>query len=111
LKVATKRSQLFTNKRFTIMATQVIKKDGTKQPFDAEKIKNSIAAAAARTELPEERQAEVAGQVAAKVIQMAGEKEEIATSEIKENILSELDLVEPAVSEAWRKYDQENKSA
>jgi len=92
------------------MATEVIKKDGTKQPFDAEKIKNSIAAAAVRTELTEERQAEVVEQVAAKVIKTAEEKEEITTSEIKESILNELDVVEPAISEAWRKYDQENKS-
>ena len=93
------------------MATQVIKKDGTKQPFDAGKIKNSIAAAAVRTDLPAERQTEVVKQVAAKVIQLAGEKEEIASSEIRESILSELDVVEPAVSEAWRKYDQEKKAA
>jgi len=93
------------------MATQVIKKDGTKQPFDAGKIKNSIAAAAVRTDLPAERQTEVVEQVAAKVIQLAGEKEEIASSEIRESILSELDVVEPAVSEAWRKYDQEKKAA
>lgn len=93
------------------MATQVIKKDGTKQPFDAEKIKNSIAAAAVRTDLPAERQTEVVEQVAAKVIQLAGEKEEIATSEIGESILSELDVIEPAVSEAWRKYNQEQKRA
>jgi len=92
------------------MASEVIKKDGTKQPFDAEKIKNSIAAAAVRTDLTEERQAEVVGQVAAKVVRIADEKEEIATSEIKEIILNELDLLEPAVAGAWRRYDQEKKS-
>lgn len=97
--------------KITTMANQVIKKDGTKQPFEAEKIKNSIAAAAVRTDLPEEKQKEVTEQVAAKVIQLAGEKEEIATSEIKQAILSELDVVEPAVSEAWRKHDQEQKAA
>jgi len=92
------------------MATQVIKKDGTRQPFDAEKIKNSIAAAAARTDLSEERQAQVVGQVAAKIIRIADAKEEITTSEIRESILEELDIVEPAVSDAWRKYDREQKS-
>jgi transcriptional regulator NrdR family protein len=91
------------------MASEVVKKDGTKQPFDAEKIKNSIAAAAVRTDLTEERQAEVVGQVAAKVVRIADEKEEIATSEIKEIILNELDLLEPAVAGAWRRYDQEKK--
>jgi len=91
------------------MAKEVIKKDGAKEPFDAEKIKNSILGAAQRTELSEERKNEVVEEVAATVIQMAEEKDEIATSEIKEKILSELDIVEPAVSEAWRKYEQESK--
>jgi transcriptional regulator NrdR family protein len=91
------------------MAKEVIKKGGVKEPFDAEKIKSSILGAAQRTGLSEERKNEVVEEVAATVIQMAEEKDEIATSEIKEKILSELDIVEPAVSEAWRKYEQENK--
>ena len=91
------------------MAKEVIKKDGTKEPFDAEKIKNSIAAAAQRTDLPEERKNEAAEQVADTVIQMAEGKDEIATSEIKEKILSELDSVEPDVSAAWREHEEEKK--
>ena len=91
------------------MAKEVIKKDGTKEPFAAEKIKNAIRAAAARTELSDERKNEVIGQVAAVVIQLADTKEEIATSELRKKILSELDNVEPSVSAAWKKYDQEQK--
>jgi len=91
------------------MAKEVTKKDGIKQPFAAEKIRNSIAAAAQTTDLSEERKNEVVEQVATAVIQMAEGKEEIATSEIKEKILSELDSIEPAISEAWRKHDQEKK--
>ena len=93
------------------MAKEVVKKDGSKEPFDAEKIKNSIGAAAARTDLSEERKNEVVEQVSAAVIQMADAKEEIATSELKDKVLSELDQMEPAVSEAWREYDQEQKGA
>jgi len=91
------------------MAKEVIKKDGTKEPFDPGKIKNAIRAAAARTELSDERKNEVIEEVAAVVIQLANAKEEIATSELREKILSELDSVEPSVSAAWRKYDQEQK--
>ena len=91
------------------MIKEVIKKDGTKESFDAEKIKNSIAAAAARTELPEERKNEVVEQVTAAVLQATEGKEEIATSELREKILSELDGVEPSVSAAWREYDQEKE--
>ena len=91
------------------MAKEVIKKDGTKEPFAAEKIKNAIRAAAARTELSDEKKNEVVEKVAASVIQMADAKEEIATSELRKKILSELDNVEPSVSAAWKKYDQEQK--
>lgn len=91
------------------MADQVIKKDETKEPFDPEKIRKSIVAAAELANLPEERKKEVVEQVATTVIQMAEGKEEIATSEIREKILSELDQIEPSVSAAWRKYDQEQK--
>lgn len=94
-----------------IMASEVIKKDGTKEPFDAEKIKNAIATAAQQADLSEERKNEVVEQVADVVIKMTEEKEEIATSEIKEKILSELDSVESGVAEAWRKYEAEKGGA
>ena len=93
------------------MASNVIKKDGTKEPFNPEKIKNAIRAAAVRTDLSEEKKNEVIEQVTAPVIQMTDTKEEIATSEIREKVLTELDRVEPAIAEAWRKYDQEKKGA
>ena len=86
------------------MAKEVIKKDGTKQPFDPEKISNSIRGAAERTDLDEARRNEIVEQVA-QAAQLADSKEEIATSEIKEKILSELDRIEPTVSAAWREYE------
>lgn len=89
------------------MANFVIKRDGTKEPFDAEKIRRSIAGAAQRTELSEERRNEVVEQVSAVVLQLAAGKEEIATAELREKILAELNAIEPAVSEAWRKYEEE----
>jgi len=89
------------------MANEVTKKDGAKQAFDAEKIKKSIADAAEMAGLSEERKNEIKEQVSATVTRMAEAKEEIATSEIKEKILSELDAIESSVSEAWRKHEQE----
>ncbi len=91
------------------MATVVIKKDGTKQSFDLEKIKNSIKMAAQQAGLAEDKVNEVVEQVSTVALQLAAQKEEIATSEIKDKILSELDNVEPSVSAAWRKYDEEKK--
>jgi len=91
------------------MANVVIKKDGTKQPFDPEKIKNSIKMAAQQAGLAEDRVNEIVGQVSVTALQLFAGKEEIATSEIRDKVLSELDNVEPSVSAAWRKYDEEKK--
>ena len=91
------------------MANFVIKKDGTKEPFDSEKIRRSIMAAAGDVGLPEERRKEIVDQVSSTVLQMTGEREEIEVSEIKNKILQELDSVEPSVSKAWREYNKENK--
>ena len=88
------------------MANEVIKMDGSKQPFDEGKIRKSIESAATEAGLAQERIVELVDQVSRVAIDVAGGKEEIATSEIKETILSELDRVEPGVSEAWRKHDQ-----
>lgn len=93
------------------MAKEVTKKDGTKIPFDAGKIKSSIASAAKVTDLSEEKQNEVVEQVATVAIQMAEAKEEITTTEIRDKILSELDSVEPSVSASWRKHDEEKKES
>jgi len=91
------------------MANFVVKKDGAKEPFDAEKIKNAIAAAAQKTDISEERKNEVVEQVSAAVIQIAEAKEEIATSEIRENIISQLNSIEPAVAASWINYEEEKK--
>jgi transcriptional regulator NrdR family protein len=91
------------------MAKEVIKRDGSRQPFDAEKIKNAIRAAGAETDVADEEIEKAVEQVMVSVLQVAGEKEVISTAEIKEKVLSELDTIKPAISEAWRKYDREKK--
>ena len=89
------------------MANYVIKNDGTKEPFDSEKIKRAIMTAAQEANLSEERKNEIVEQVAGTAIAMAEGKEEIATSEIKQKILSELDKIESSVSAAWRNYEKQ----
>ncbi len=93
------------------MASEVIKRDGSREPFDAEKIRRSITIAAEQANLPGERKNDVVERVTATATQMAEERDEIATSEIKEKILSELDRIEPTVSASWREYDQEKKGS
>ena len=86
------------------MATQVIKKDGSKQPFDAEKIKRAIEGATKEAGLSEDKVSQVATEVSGVVFEQVNAQEEIATSEIQSMILNELDKREPSVSAAWKAY-------
>ncbi len=90
------------------MAQQVIKRDGSKEPFDAGKIKKALESAVGRVGLAPERTAEVVKQVLDVVLQFAGEKEEVATSDLRAKVLAELDKLEPSAADSWRKYDQEH---
>ena len=93
------------------MAKFVIKRDGRKEPFDVEKIKKAITASASRTDLSEKQLKKVVKKVSKAAVKLAKKKEEIATAEIREKVLSDLDALEPSISEAWRKYDEEKGKA
>lgn len=89
------------------MAKFVIKKDGSKEPFDKEKLKRSIIVNAQDAGLSEKRIKEVAGKVLNAATRYVKEsKQELATAEIKKKILGEFDVIEPSVSVAWRKFDE-----
>lgn len=90
------------------MAKQVIKRDGSKEPFDAGKIKGAVESAVGRAGLAPERAAEVIKQVLDVVMRFAGETEEVLTFDLRTKILAELDKLEPSAAESWRKYDQEH---
>lgn len=88
------------------MANTVIKRDGSEEPFDPQKIKDSIAAACDGANLREQRKNELVEEVSQVAVKAAAEKDKIPSSEIRGKILTELDRVEPSVSEAWREYDR-----
>jgi len=93
------------------MAQEVTKRDGSTEPFDAEKIRRSIKTAAEEAGLAADRIAEVVEKVGGSVIDFAKSKAEVTTAEIRDRILSELDAVESAVSAAWRTYDKERSES
>lgn len=95
----------------TDMATSVIKRDGSKQAFDEVKLRKSVEAACADAGLAADRTAEVVSQVAPVVLAAAADKEEIATAELKQMILAELDKAEPAAAAAWRAHDEKKAAA
>lgn len=90
------------------MAKFVVKKDGREEPFDIEKLKQSIRVNALDTVLAETEQKinELVERVSNSVMSSI-KQEKISTREIKERILKELDDVDPKVAKIWRKFDQE----
>jgi len=86
------------------MAQQVIKRNGAKEPFDEKKVRRSIEMAANEAGLADGRSVMVVGQVVNAALALAASKDEIATSEIRDIILSQLDQVEPSAAAAWRKH-------
>jgi len=92
------------------MAHLVIKRDGTQEPFDVGKIRHAIEAAAMEAKLSGERVAELVRDVSAVALECAGGRDEISTTELRDAILKELDVVEPFASEAWRQHDRARRS-
>lgn len=91
------------------MADQVIKNDGTKESFNPQKIKDSVASATDQAGLSGEEKDKVVEEISASVINMAEQKDIIKTSEIRQKILGDLDEKYPSVSKAWREYDEAEK--
>jgi transcriptional regulator NrdR family protein len=90
---------------------EVIKRDGTRQPFSEQKLRSSIENAAKEAEIPTNRIKQVVGDAAREPLEMAKGAKSLETKTIREKILSRLDTIEPAVSEAWRGFDQNKKTA
>ncbi|MBU1015004.1 hypothetical protein KKI17_01000 [Patescibacteria group bacterium] len=88
------------------MAKEVIKRDGSRQEFAAEKIRKSVEAAAREGGLSEERIGEIVEKASAPVLSWAEEQEEVSTSEIRERLLAELANVAPEAVEGWKAYDE-----
>lgn len=90
---------------------EVIKRDGTRQPFSEQKLRSSIENAAKEAEIPANRVKQVVGDAAREPLEMAKNAKSLETKTIREKILSRLDTIEPSVSEAWREFDQTRKTS
>jgi transcriptional regulator NrdR family protein len=88
------------------MAKFVIKRDGSKEEFDYRKIKESLKRAVEDAQVPQKRKQELVDQILSIIVQKAGEKKVIKTQEIRDKILQELDLIQPAAAKAWKKFEQ-----
>jgi transcriptional regulator NrdR family protein len=91
------------------MIKLVIKRDGSKVAFDAEKMKRAIASAALQANFPQDKRIDLVESITIKVIAGFEGKEEVKTTDIRDAILRELDAVAPTVAMTWRNYDANKK--
>jgi len=91
------------------MSKIVIKSDGKKIPFDSKKIIRALTRAAQDAKLDPEEINNLVNEVSAPVIAFAESKDKIMSSEIRDKILSELDIVAPNVAEEWRQFMHSSK--
>lgn len=92
------------------MVQSVAKRDGSVQPFDVEKMKNSVRAAARDAGLEEERINEIVEQVVAAVLPEFENQEQVSFSDIRRAVLSQLGSIAPEAVEAWKKHEREVKA-
>lgn len=90
--------------------SNVTKRSGDKEPFNAEKIRKSIRKAAVDAGVSEEVMKDEIEHVANDAIEMSKKKSGIKTGMIRNSILNQLDDVQPSVSESWRKFDSKYKA-
>ena len=95
------------------MVKVVVKKDGSEEPFDMAKLKQSIRVNALDAFL---RQSEkdintLVEIVSEKVLLSMQTSEKVKSAEIRENFLNELKETAPMVAKIWQEYDKQQGKA
>jgi|GEM_PF-460926 transcriptional regulator NrdR family protein len=92
------------------MIKTVIKRDGSRVPFDEGKIRRAVFAAAVDAGLSRDNAQLAAGRVLNAVLQYTSNQDEIFTYALRNLVLDELDEFAPMVSKAWREFNQKEKN-
>ena len=88
----------------------VIKRKGTIEPFNPDKIKGSLQKAAIDAGYSVEEKEEIIDEIFNNVREAIGKEENIETKTIQACLLTEMDKCEPYMAKSWRKFDTKYKS-
>ncbi len=89
--------------------TVVRKSSGDNEQFDAVKLKRSIQKAGIDAGYTLDDIEEDVDEITSKIEEFAKQKNEINSAAIRDHILKELDELNPAVAQAWLKFDEKYK--
>jgi transcriptional regulator NrdR family protein len=85
---------------------EVIKRDGRRQPFCEDRLRDSIEASAREARVPNRRIRQLVNYVTGEFLDLSAGENVIETRMIRKIVLARLDIVEPLVSDAWRVFDE-----
>jgi transcriptional regulator NrdR family protein len=90
--------------------TYVIKRNGERELFDADKIRRAIGKAIKDMGMNVENKKALIDTVTINVAGSIGMRNEIKTSEIRDKVLTEIGKIDASVLEAWKRFDRNHKS-
>ncbi len=89
------------------MLKQVIKRDGSREPFDGEKLRRSVEVASISAGIQMDKTKEIADRIFGLILEAVADREEISTAELGKNVFSEMSKIEPGAAEIWKKHEEE----
>jgi transcriptional regulator NrdR family protein len=90
--------------------TKVIKRRGTMEDFNPDKIKGTLQKATIDAGYTVDEKKDILDEVYSNITQKLGEKETIDTKTIRGCLLTELDKCEPYIVKSVRRFDRKYKS-
>jgi len=91
------------------MVISIVKKDGSIENFDINKLKKSIENAAIDAGYEENQIFQIVEDIVNFVLESIKDLERIDTQSLKDLILNKLDQEYPSISKAWRDYNKQVK--
>ena len=91
------------------MIETVVKRSGGKEPFDVKKIEQAVAGAAKDVNVEGDEVTKAVSAVTDAVNKGAGDRTEVATSEIREWALQALGVVNSVIAGGWRAHDEKHQ--
>ncbi|WP_424354885.1 ATP cone domain-containing protein [Methanobacterium sp. MBAC-LM] len=88
--------------------TDVIKSNGKKEQFSEQKVKKSIESAVKDAGFSPQEKMNVIDHASQDAIQMAQNKNQVQTKQIRDTILSDLEQDDQQVANAWKQYERQH---
>ncbi|MGB9937826.1 MAG: ATP cone domain-containing protein [Methanobacterium sp.] len=88
--------------------TDVIKRNGRKEPFQPQKLRKSIENAVTQAGFTVTKQMKAIEHATHDAENIARERNEISAEELRNEIVNDLESDAPEVAQAWRNYEKEH---